>query len=134
MRLDANTPSNPISRLVHLTLGQTFVRLLRRTYTEQITSPRDLLHIEFCCNWTDTPRRTRQVISRTAQPVWSNMAYLYGDHYCSFASHCSIETRDNSGVSNNKADHACSHPRVPRAHQAGLSRRSLAGFGLSESL
>ncbi|GFV98636.1 hypothetical protein TNCV_1453221 [Trichonephila clavipes] len=26
-----------------------------------------------------------------------------------------------------------SHPRVPRAHQAGLSRRSLAGVGLSES-
>ncbi|GFU00733.1 hypothetical protein TNCV_4818891 [Trichonephila clavipes] len=31
------------------------------------------------------------------------------------------------------AGHACSHPRVPRAHQAGLSRRSLAGVGLSES-
>ncbi|GFW69855.1 hypothetical protein TNCV_1403081 [Trichonephila clavipes] len=30
--------------------------------------------------------------------------------------------------------HACSHPRVPRAHQAGLSRRSLAGAGLSESV
>ncbi|GFT83710.1 hypothetical protein TNCV_2826251 [Trichonephila clavipes] len=32
------------------------------------------------------------------------------------------------------AGHACSHPRVPRAHQAGLSRRSLAGVGLSESV
>ncbi|GFW99228.1 uncharacterized protein TNCV_3009961 [Trichonephila clavipes] len=30
--------------------------------------------------------------------------------------------------------HACSHPRVPRAPQAGLSRRSLAGVGLSESV
>ncbi|GFV32172.1 hypothetical protein TNCV_1674601 [Trichonephila clavipes] len=30
--------------------------------------------------------------------------------------------------------HACSHPRVPRAHQAGLSRRSFAGAGLSESV
>ncbi|GFV07286.1 hypothetical protein TNCV_1312841 [Trichonephila clavipes] len=30
--------------------------------------------------------------------------------------------------------HACSHPRVPRAHQVGLSRRSLAGVGLSESV
>ncbi|GFW74291.1 RNase H domain-containing protein [Trichonephila clavipes] len=28
----------------------------------------------------------------------------------------------------------CSHPRVPRAHQAGFSRRSLAGVGLSESV
>ncbi|GFX03086.1 retrovirus-related Pol polyprotein from transposon 297 [Trichonephila clavipes] len=28
----------------------------------------------------------------------------------------------------------CSHPRVPRAHQARLSRRSLAGVGLSESV
>ncbi|GFV23304.1 uncharacterized protein TNCV_4780181 [Trichonephila clavipes] len=28
---------------------------------------------------------------------------------------------------------ACSHPRVPRAHQAGSSRRSLAGVRLSES-
>ncbi|GFU83951.1 hypothetical protein TNCV_560771 [Trichonephila clavipes] len=32
------------------------------------------------------------------------------------------------------ASHACSHPRVPRAHQAGFSRRSLAGVGLSESV
>ncbi|GFX13244.1 hypothetical protein TNCV_2990081 [Trichonephila clavipes] len=30
--------------------------------------------------------------------------------------------------------HACSHPRVPRAHQAGFSRRSLVGVGLSESV
>ncbi|GFV53080.1 hypothetical protein TNCV_2638481, partial [Trichonephila clavipes] len=30
--------------------------------------------------------------------------------------------------------HACSHPRVPRAHQAGLRRRSLPDFGLSESV
>ncbi|GFX33623.1 hypothetical protein TNCV_1932901 [Trichonephila clavipes] len=29
--------------------------------------------------------------------------------------------------------HACSHPRVPRAHQAVFRRRSLAGVGLSES-
>ncbi|GFW43269.1 hypothetical protein TNCV_1350321 [Trichonephila clavipes] len=29
---------------------------------------------------------------------------------------------------------ACSHPRVPRAHQAGSSRRSLAGVRLSESV
>ncbi|GFW78700.1 hypothetical protein TNCV_4261231 [Trichonephila clavipes] len=28
----------------------------------------------------------------------------------------------------------CSRPRVPRAHQAGFSRRSLAGVGLSESV
>ncbi|GFU26827.1 hypothetical protein TNCV_4540981 [Trichonephila clavipes] len=32
------------------------------------------------------------------------------------------------------AGHACSHPRGPRAHQAGSSRRSLAGVRLSESL
>ncbi|GFT13888.1 RNase H domain-containing protein [Trichonephila clavipes] len=32
------------------------------------------------------------------------------------------------------AGHACSHPRVSRAHQAGLSRRFLAGVGLSESV
>ncbi|GFU39181.1 hypothetical protein TNCV_1902771 [Trichonephila clavipes] len=32
------------------------------------------------------------------------------------------------------ADHACSHPRVPRAHQAGLSRLSLTGVGLFESV
>ncbi|GFT51246.1 hypothetical protein TNCV_3004741 [Trichonephila clavipes] len=32
------------------------------------------------------------------------------------------------------AGHACSHPRVPRAHQAGLGRRSLAGVGLSENV
>ncbi|GFS60431.1 hypothetical protein TNCV_946871 [Trichonephila clavipes] len=32
------------------------------------------------------------------------------------------------------AGHTCSHPRVPRAHQAGFSRRSLAGVGLSESV
>ncbi|GFX45740.1 hypothetical protein TNCV_1328291 [Trichonephila clavipes] len=32
------------------------------------------------------------------------------------------------------AGHACSqHPRVPRAHQAGFSRRSLAGVGFFES-
>ncbi|GFV84072.1 hypothetical protein TNCV_3037341 [Trichonephila clavipes] len=30
--------------------------------------------------------------------------------------------------------YVCSHPRVPRAHQAGLSRCSLAGVGLSESV
>ncbi|GFU87138.1 hypothetical protein TNCV_4559501 [Trichonephila clavipes] len=30
--------------------------------------------------------------------------------------------------------HVCSHTQVPRAHQAGLSRRSLAGVGLSESV
>ncbi|GFX97216.1 hypothetical protein TNCV_557061 [Trichonephila clavipes] len=29
---------------------------------------------------------------------------------------------------------ACSHPLVPRAHQAGSSRRSLAGVRLSESV
>ncbi|GFX16294.1 hypothetical protein TNCV_4705471 [Trichonephila clavipes] len=29
---------------------------------------------------------------------------------------------------------ASSHPRMPRAHQAGFSRRSLAGVGLSESV
>ncbi|GFU22495.1 hypothetical protein TNCV_1304071 [Trichonephila clavipes] len=33
-----------------------------------------------------------------------------------------------------EAGHACSHPRVTRAYQAGLSRRSLAGVGLSESV
>ncbi|GFV55998.1 hypothetical protein TNCV_2729021 [Trichonephila clavipes] len=33
-----------------------------------------------------------------------------------------------------RAGHACSHPRVPRAHQAGFSRQSLAGVGLSESV
>ncbi|GFU88249.1 uncharacterized protein TNCV_846421 [Trichonephila clavipes] len=33
-----------------------------------------------------------------------------------------------------KSGHTCSHPRVPRVHQAGLSRRSLAGVGLSESV
>ncbi|GFV63520.1 hypothetical protein TNCV_1551831 [Trichonephila clavipes] len=33
-----------------------------------------------------------------------------------------------------RAGHARSHPRVPWAHQAGLSRRSLAGVGLSESV
>ncbi|GFU87781.1 transposable element Tcb1 transposase [Trichonephila clavipes] len=33
-----------------------------------------------------------------------------------------------------RASHACSHPRVPRAHQAGLSRRSLPSVGLSESV
>ncbi|GFX46195.1 hypothetical protein TNCV_2298441 [Trichonephila clavipes] len=32
------------------------------------------------------------------------------------------------------AGHACSHPRVPRAHQSEFSRRSLAGVGLSESV
>ncbi|GFW45645.1 zinc finger protein [Trichonephila clavipes] len=32
------------------------------------------------------------------------------------------------------AGHASSHPRVPRAPQAGVSRRSLAGVGLSESV
>ncbi|GFS92500.1 hypothetical protein TNCV_1159861 [Trichonephila clavipes] len=32
------------------------------------------------------------------------------------------------------AGHACSHPRMPRAHQAGFSRRFLAGVGLSESV
>ncbi|GFU52914.1 uncharacterized protein TNCV_1142211 [Trichonephila clavipes] len=32
------------------------------------------------------------------------------------------------------AGHACSHPRVPRAHQAGSSRQSLAGVRLSESV
>ncbi|GFU79146.1 hypothetical protein TNCV_2136691 [Trichonephila clavipes] len=26
----------------------------------------------------------------------------------------------------------CSHPRMPRAHQAGFNRRSLAGVGLFE--
>ncbi|GFT16338.1 hypothetical protein TNCV_2488891 [Trichonephila clavipes] len=30
--------------------------------------------------------------------------------------------------------YACSHPRVPRSHQSGLSGRSLAGVGLSESV
>ncbi|GFS54960.1 hypothetical protein TNCV_3576571 [Trichonephila clavipes] len=30
--------------------------------------------------------------------------------------------------------HVCSHPRVPRAHQAGSSRRSLAGVRHSESV
>ncbi|GFX71539.1 hypothetical protein TNCV_2695271 [Trichonephila clavipes] len=30
--------------------------------------------------------------------------------------------------------HDCSHPRVPRARQAGLCRCSLAGVGLSESV
>ncbi|GFX03554.1 hypothetical protein TNCV_4751391 [Trichonephila clavipes] len=30
--------------------------------------------------------------------------------------------------------HACSHARVPRAHQAGSSSRSLAGVRLSESV
>ncbi|GFY32688.1 hypothetical protein TNCV_4637941 [Trichonephila clavipes] len=39
-----------------------------------------------------------------------------------------------SGGSVAHAGHACSHSRVPRAHQAGLSRRSLAGVGLSESV
>ncbi|GFX97675.1 hypothetical protein TNCV_3065621 [Trichonephila clavipes] len=29
---------------------------------------------------------------------------------------------------------ACPHPRMPRAHQARSSRRSLAGVGLSESV
>ncbi|GFV08746.1 hypothetical protein TNCV_2488181 [Trichonephila clavipes] len=33
-----------------------------------------------------------------------------------------------------EAGHAYSHSRVPRAHQARLSRRSLASFGLSESV
>ncbi|GFX62751.1 hypothetical protein TNCV_3350771 [Trichonephila clavipes] len=33
-----------------------------------------------------------------------------------------------------RSGHACSHPRVPRAHQAGSSRRSLAGVRLSESV
>ncbi|GFV90912.1 hypothetical protein TNCV_3616741 [Trichonephila clavipes] len=32
------------------------------------------------------------------------------------------------------AGHACSHSRMPRAHQAEFSRRSLAGVGLSESV
>ncbi|GFS64325.1 hypothetical protein TNCV_3955261 [Trichonephila clavipes] len=32
------------------------------------------------------------------------------------------------------AGYACSHLRMPRAHQAGFSRRSLAGVGLSESV
>ncbi|GFV55755.1 RNase H domain-containing protein [Trichonephila clavipes] len=32
------------------------------------------------------------------------------------------------------AGHTCSHPRVPGAHQAGSSRRSLAGVGLTESV
>ncbi|GFX92405.1 hypothetical protein TNCV_1706811 [Trichonephila clavipes] len=30
--------------------------------------------------------------------------------------------------------HACSHPRVSRAHQAGLKRLSLTGVRLSESV
>ncbi|GFY23666.1 hypothetical protein TNCV_2788991 [Trichonephila clavipes] len=29
---------------------------------------------------------------------------------------------------------ACSHPRMPRAHQAGFSRRSLAGVGFFETV
>ncbi|GFW24850.1 RNA-directed DNA polymerase from mobile element jockey [Trichonephila clavipes] len=33
-----------------------------------------------------------------------------------------------------RTGHACSHPQVLRAHKAGLSRRSLAGVGLSESV
>ncbi|GFT86233.1 hypothetical protein TNCV_3257901 [Trichonephila clavipes] len=33
-----------------------------------------------------------------------------------------------------EAGHVCSHPRVPRAHQAGSSRRSLACVRLSEGV
>ncbi|GFY19847.1 hypothetical protein TNCV_2145401 [Trichonephila clavipes] len=33
-----------------------------------------------------------------------------------------------------RAGHACSHPRVPRAPQAGSSRKFLAGVGLSGSV
>ncbi|GFW94928.1 hypothetical protein TNCV_3398071 [Trichonephila clavipes] len=33
-----------------------------------------------------------------------------------------------------QAGYVCSHPRVPRAHQAGSSRQSLAGVGLSGSV
>ncbi|GFW20125.1 hypothetical protein TNCV_2320661 [Trichonephila clavipes] len=45
-----------------------------------------------------------------------------------------IERRNPDGYSVFRTGHSCSHPRVPRAHQAGFSRRSLAGVGLSESV
>ncbi|GFT81577.1 RNase H domain-containing protein [Trichonephila clavipes] len=35
-------------------------------------------------------------------------------------------------LNNWQTGHACSHPRVPRAHHAGLSRHSLASVGLPE--
>ncbi|GFX22356.1 hypothetical protein TNCV_1815571 [Trichonephila clavipes] len=45
-----------------------------------------------------------------------------------------IQRRNPGGCSVFRTGHTCSHPRVPRAHQAGLSGRSLAGVGLSDSV
>ncbi|GFS53582.1 hypothetical protein TNCV_730391 [Trichonephila clavipes] len=45
-----------------------------------------------------------------------------------------IQNFDGRGSELMAAGHACSHSRVPSAHQAGFSRRSLAGVGLSESV
>ncbi|GFV63300.1 hypothetical protein TNCV_1373971 [Trichonephila clavipes] len=46
----------------------------------------------------------------------------------------SLSVPGGKKYSKSQAGHVCSHPRVPRAHQAGFSRRSLAGVGLSESV
>ncbi|GFV62914.1 hypothetical protein TNCV_5083971 [Trichonephila clavipes] len=37
------------------------------------------------------------------------------------------QDQERRGACTKKSGHACSRPRMPRAHQAGLSRRSLAG-------
>ncbi|GFV76363.1 hypothetical protein TNCV_4545871 [Trichonephila clavipes] len=56
------------------------------------------------------------------------------DELAKESSACSQFSNLMTLINANAAGHTCSHPRVPEAHQAGLSRRSLACVGLPESV
>ncbi|GFX17834.1 hypothetical protein TNCV_2292831 [Trichonephila clavipes] len=78
--------------------------------------------------------------SRLDVPVLAaNMTYELADHNAEKSGNKIGKTKVIQGVAEfkrqlQKASLACSHPRMPRAQQAGFSRRFLAGVGFFETV
>ncbi|GFW86822.1 reverse transcriptase [Trichonephila clavipes] len=81
-------------------------------------------------HWTRAPKDYRRHSLQGCQSTQALTARQYKDTNGGE----NPEEKSRQLISFSQAGVACSHPRMPRVHQAGFSRRSLAGVGFFESV